>query len=204
MKEFDTYWGILYEKTIYSMDTQEETDEHVAQRVQGGDAEAFGALIERYEERMRRYARRFLSAPEDIEDAVQEVFIKAYRNIQSFDVSQHFSPWLYRVAHNNYANMLRKKSRDPLVFVDLDTFFPNHAAEEETDRHALERESKEAIESALLALTPKYREPLVLFFFESLEYRTIADILQIPVGTVGVRIRRGKQQLEAYLKKQPL
>lgn len=179
----------------------EETDEGIAKRVQGGDQDAFGTLIERFEEKMRRYAHRFLSKEEDCEDAVQEVFMKAYMHIQSFDANQRFSPWIYRIAHNQYANILRKKSRDPLVFVDFDTFLPHHRAEEETDRSALLRESKEAVEAALASLPPKYREPLVLYFFEELDYKTIAEVMHIPVGTVGVRIRRGKEQLQTYLQK---
>lgn len=177
----------------------EETDEAIAKRVQEGDTEAFGVLIERYEEKMRRYARKFLSSPEDTEDAVQEVFIKAYVNIQSFDCAQRFSPWIYRIAHNAYANVLRKKSRDPLMFVDFDTFFPYHAASEETDREALTRESKEQIEKALQKIPATYREVLILYFFEELDYKTIADVLHIPIGTVGIRIRRGKEKLQALI-----
>jgi len=88
---------------------QELTDEEVAKRVQAGQSEAFGLIVERYEAKLFRYGKKFLSNHENIEDVVQEVFIKVYQNIQSFDSSQKFSPWIYRIAHNTYVNVLKKK-----------------------------------------------------------------------------------------------
>ena len=89
-----------------------ETDEEIAKRVQGGDVDSFGVLIERYEEKIARYARKFLMRGEDVKDIVQEVFIKAYVNIQSFDTRQRFSPWIYRIAHNEFINAIKKKLQD--------------------------------------------------------------------------------------------
>jgi len=88
----------------------EETDEAIALRVQGGDGEVFGELIERYQAKLSRYARKFLLDPDDAADIVQDIFIKSYQNIQSFDATRRFSPWIYRIAHNEFVNALKKTS----------------------------------------------------------------------------------------------
>jgi len=75
----------------------DKTDEEIAKMVQLGDVESFGVLVERYEPKMLRYAQRFLFHKQDTEDQVQEVFLKAYTNIQGFDTKRKFSPWIYLV-----------------------------------------------------------------------------------------------------------
>lgn len=175
---------------------REETDEAVARRVQAGDADAFGILIERYETRLKRYGWRFLNTKEDIEDMVQDVFIKAYTNIHSFNANRRFSPWIYRIAHNEFVNALRKQSRYPQSFFDPDTILPQLVAKETTDGERLDAELKEAIEASLETLAPKYRAPLVLYFYEEMSYQDIANVLKIPTATVGVRIKRAKEKLQ--------
>jgi len=114
------------------MDTKisEQPDEEIAKQVQLKNIELFGVLISRYEEKIKRYGRKFLSEKEDIEDIVQKIFIKAYRNIQSFDSKRKFSSWLYRIAHNEFVNELKKKKRDSLRFFDPDVIFPYLASNE--------------------------------------------------------------------------
>ena len=172
------------------------TDEEIASAVQDGDAAAFGQLMERYGTRMSRYARRFLFGYEDAEDQVQEVFLKAYANIRSFDASRKFSSWLYRIAHNEFINAIKKRGREPVSFLDPDTIFPHPIAKERTDDEAEARETRALLERGLSSLDPKYREPLVLFHYEEMDYREIADILHIPVATVGVRLNRGRAALK--------
>jgi RNA polymerase sigma-70 factor, ECF subfamily len=175
------------------------TDEELARGVQQGDVFYFEHLVERYEDRIMRYARRFLLSEQDAEDAVQEVFIKAYTNIRSFDAARKFSPWLYRIAHNEFLNGIRKKKHDPIPFFDPDTLLPHPVAPEQTDHSIKAKELKELMSVNLDKLSPKYREPLVLFYFQDLSYQEISDILQIPVSTVGVRINRAKSSLRQIL-----
>lgn len=173
-----------------------DTDEMIATLVQGGDSEVFATLVERYEDKLMRYARKFLRDPDDAKDIVQEVFIKAYENIQSFDASRRFSPWIYRIAHNEFVNAIKKRARGPVLGLDLDVVFPHLTAGETADDTALARDTKEILEACLDELDPKYREPLVLYYFEGLSYKDMADILHIPMSTVGVRLARGKSQLQ--------
>ena len=177
------------------------SDEEVAMLVQKGEQEQFGILVERYEEKLLRYGRKFLSRSEDIEDIVQEVFMSCYQNLQGFDASQKFSPWIYRIAHNAFVNGLRKQKRSPLVFVDFDAFVAHPVYEDPLPLEREQAEMKKMIEKGLGELKPKYREVLVLYYLEELSYKEISDIIQVPVGTVGIRIKRAKDALkQAYEK----
>src|ERR1700734_759258 len=149
-----------------------ETDEMIATRVQGGDTESFGTLVERYEDKLMRYARKFLRDPDDAKDIVQEVFIKAYENIQSFDASRRFSPWIYRIAHNEFINGIKKrqKDRDNISILDFNVLFPHLAAKDSTDEGVSRDELKKMLDASLDKSGQKYKEPLVLYYFEDMDY----------------------------------
>lgn len=183
-------------------DNAEISDETIAQSVQQGDVDAFGILMSRYEEKLRRYGGRFLSRPEDIGDLVQDVFIKTYENIQSFDSTMRFSPWIYRIAHNTFVNELRRKSKYGFAAFDPDVILPLVPAQETADSTALDTELKAQIDSLIDSLSAKYREVVVLHYMEELSYQEISDILQIPVTTVGVRMTRARAKLKDTLNKQ--
>jgi len=174
------------------------TDEQIAVLVQGGDFDVFAQLVERYEPKLTRYANRFLLSNE-CEDLLQDVFIKAFSNIQSFDTERKFSSWIYRIAHNEFINAIRKKQRFSFPLLELDTVFPHPVAKETAERETLSNEAKERLEKALGEIDPKYREVLVLYYIEEMGYNEIADILHIPTSTVGVRLSRAKQQLKTVL-----
>ena len=172
------------------------TDEEIAAHVQNGDTEAFGVLVKRYEEKISRYANKFLYAYQDRQDAVQETFIKAYQNIQSFRTSEKFSPWIYRIAHNTFLNVIRKQKRENITLFDTDQLFNFYAPDTSEDALRGQHEDREILEQCLDKLSLKYREVLVLFYFEEKSYDEIADILRIPKATVGVRLARGREKMK--------
>ncbi|MDB5237968.1 MAG: polymerase sigma factor SigW, polymerase sigma-70 factor, subfamily [Candidatus Kaiserbacteria bacterium] len=175
----------------------EPTDEQIAQRIQKGESELFGELVERYQNKLMRYARKFLSDSDDSKDIVQDIFIKTYQNIQSFDPARKFSPWIYRIAHNEFVNALKKRASQRTIFTfDIDTILPHLSANETADSAAMERDLRASLETHLDKLDAKYREPLILYYLESMDYKEISDILQIPVSTVGVRLGRARAQLK--------
>lgn len=180
-----------------TMEAMDATDEDLARRVQQGDADAFGTLVERYDAKLKRYGSRFLASQEDVTDLVQDAFIRAYQNIQSFDASMRFSPWIYRIAHNEFVSALRKRSRAPVIAVDFDAMVSHPAYDDPAPREREQREMRALIERGLGKIGPKYREVLVLYYLEDLSYREIADVLQVPVSTVGIRLKRGKEALAA-------
>jgi RNA polymerase sigma-70 factor (ECF subfamily) len=177
------------------MTAPDTSDEDLAGRVQQGARDAFGVLMDRYEPRILRYGRKFLSDTEDIKDLTQEIFIKAYVNIRSFDAERRFSPWLYRIAHNAFINHMRKKSPLRIFSFDLDALMPHATAPRRADQDADTADMRRILDTALSSLDAKYREPLVLHYFEEMNYREIADIMRLPLSTVGVRLARGKAML---------
>lgn len=177
------------------------TDEEVAGLVQTGDQDAFGILVERYEEKLLRYGRKFLPRHEDIQDIVQDVFMNTYKNIQSFDSAQRFSPWIYRIAHNAFVNDIRKQSYRPVVLPDFDTLLSYHVAEDPGHKEREQQELRAMLDKSLDTLTPKYREVLILYYLEEMPYKEIADILQIPQGTVGIRLKRAREALKIAYEK---
>jgi RNA polymerase sigma-70 factor, ECF subfamily len=181
----------------------ERNDEEIVSRVQDGDIESYRTLVERYEPKILRYAKRFFFDGDEGKDIVQEVFIKAYVNIKSFDTTRRFSPWIYRIAHNEFVNNIkrRKKERENVSVFDFDILFSYLTAKETADEGFTRAEARRMLDSSLDQLDQKYREPLVLYYFEEMDYREIADILHIPVSTVGVRLQRGRAMLRKVVKK---
>jgi RNA polymerase sigma-70 factor (ECF subfamily) len=181
------------------MEGADLTDEQIAEAVQAGDRERFSILVERYQDRLLRYGRRILFNQSDLEDIVQEIFIKAYKNLQSFDAARKFSAWIYRIAHNEFINHGKWKSRQLVDYFDLEILLPHRPSEDGPARDVDRGEMRELLEHSLEGLDVKYREPLLLYYFEEMDYKEIADVLRIPVNTVGIRILRGKAQLKKHL-----
>lgn len=183
-------------------DISQQTDEEIIRFVQSGKIEFFGILIERYEDKIRRYSRKFLSDQENINDVLQDIFIKAYKNIQSFDAKRKFSSWLYRIAHNELINALKKGKKNPLPLFDLDIFFPHYFHDKNIlDQEINQRQMGEIIDKCLAQLELKYREPIILYYFEGLSYKEISDVMQIPISTIGIRIKRAKETMRQICKK---
>ena len=180
---------------------EELTDEELALRVQSGDQQALADLMERYTGKLLRYGRRFLYSSDSIVDIVQDVFITVYENIQDFDATRQFSPWIYRIAHNAFVNVLRRKSREPLYFMDLDRIVPHPVYEDPDQREKESEEMRVLLEQSLENIAPAYREIIDLYYFENFSYREIADILHIPMGTVGIRLSRAKDALKKHIPK---
>lgn len=172
-----------------------KTDEEIASLIKQGDEKAFGIVMDRYSQKLLRYGRKFLSNPDNIEDIVQDVFIKVYQNIKSFDNDKKFSPWIYRIAHNSFVNHIRDNAKEPLLFFDFDSIV-NHPIYEDTAVDEKENEKiRVLLERGIEKLTPVYREVVTLHYFEYMSYQEIADVLHVPIGTVGIRLRRAREIL---------
>lgn len=168
------------------------------------DKAFFGHLVMRFEEPLGRYVTRLgVRNKEDREDVLQEIFIKVYKNLNSFDTDLSFSSWIYRIAHNEAISWYRKKNARPEGHLVVEgeevlSYVPsNEVGVEVLFDQAI---NAEVLAEALNTLEQKYRDPLILRFFEHKEYDEISDILQIPPGTVGTLLHRGKKVLKKHLK----
>lgn len=166
------------------------------------DMAAFGDIVERYEQKLYRYVRRISNfAHEEIEEVLQETFINIYRYLNTYNPKLSFSSWAYRIAHNQMISAVRKKKARPqYVFgdddVDILSLIPSDA---DVEQEVAQKCDNEVVAQALQELSDKYRDVLVLQYFEGLTYQEISDVLQIPVRTVGTRLNRAKKQLEKSL-----
>lgn len=166
------------------------------------DSEAFKLVMDKYELPLTRYLVRLTGwAREEVEDILQESFIKAYRNINDFDTSLKLSSWLYRIAHNQAIDTIRHLAVRPaaseLPVEDLARFLP---APLNLENQELLRQEWQNARSAITRLPERYRNVLILRFLEEKDYEEIMDILKIPKGTVATLIRRGRSLLMKELK----
>lgn len=182
------------------------TDEEIARRALE-DKEAFGLLIERYEAKLLRYCERLgVAIREDREDILQNAFVKAYKNLNSFDPTLAFSSWMYRIVHNETMSFFRFKHARPQVTLDEDgeaLIIELRDPQADTAAVAELRLSRKELEKALAELDPKYRDALVLRFFEERSYAEMSDILKLPIGTVSTLLHRAKRALRRKLPELP-
>ena len=182
------------------MNLRELKDEEVVILVQNGNKDAYAEILNRFEPKIKKYAYRFFRDKEEITDLVQDVFIKAYVNLQSYNSSMRFNPWIYRIAHNEFVNKIAWKSIRKLVPIDSDELIPLAiSAPEDVMRDALKEDEKRMMEGHLSQLDDKYKTPIILFYYDDLSYDEISDVLCIPPNTVGVRIKRGKDKLKEII-----
>ena len=174
----------------------EQSDENLARLVQNGDHQALAVLMDRYTGKLLRYGRRFIVSTDSISDVVQDVFVIVYENIKDFDATRQFSPWIYRIAHNAFVDILRKSTKGPIYGLDLDRVMPHSVYEDSTEDEKEKERMRVLLEKSLGGLSPAYREIIDLFYFENFSYQEIGDILHIPIGTVGIRLSRARTLLK--------
>ena len=179
-------------------DALSDSDEVLAARVQHNDHAAFAALMQRYTRKLLRYGARLLPHESNLDDIVQDIFITVYRNIQDFDATRQFSPWIYRIAHNAFVDAIRRKHKEPLSFFDFDRMIPHPVYHDPVPQEKEDAELRVLLEKGLQNLTPAYREIIDLYYFENFSYRQIADILHVPIGTVGIRLARARAALKKH------
>jgi RNA polymerase sigma-70 factor (ECF subfamily) len=172
------------------------------------DKNAFGGLVDRYQAKLTRYIRRLgVHDPDDQLDVLQDIFLKAYRNLNGFDTTLRFSSWIYRIAHNEAISWYRKRKVRPEgnLIADSEEIMVFLEAGEDTPDVDFDRSiNAEAVKQALLEVDQRYREVIVLRYFEHKEYEEISDILKIPVGSVGTWLHRGKKQLATVLNQEAI
>ncbi len=170
-----------------------EADETLARRAAGGDRRALEALLDRHVDRVHAICRRVVGDPDDALDATQEAMIAIARGVARFDGRSAFTTWLYRVATNAALDELRRKRRRPQPTDELPEAGPVPDRLEETVATRID------VDEALTRLPPEFRVAVVLRDLGDLDYSTIAEILEVPVGTVRSRIARGRAELKAAL-----
>jgi RNA polymerase sigma-70 factor (ECF subfamily) len=176
------------------------TDAELVAGALAGSQEAFRMLVERFERPVFSLVARMVQDPATAEDLAQEVFVKAFRRLDSYDPGRKFASWLFKIAHNTTIDYLRRGGAETvpleapdeeggsLLFVLAD---PVESPLATAERHDLAR----ALERAMTGLRPDYREAVILFYVEGASYQDICEVTGLPLGTVKTNLHRARKEL---------
>ncbi|TKD67515.1 RNA polymerase sigma factor SigW [Pseudalkalibacillus hwajinpoensis] len=177
-------------------------------QVRKGDHNAFGELVELYKDRVFALSYRMLGNRQEAEDVAQEAFIRAYTNIDRYQIDRKFSTWLYRIATNLSIDRMRKKKPDYYLDAEVSgtdglTMYSQISADEQLpEDEVVSLEAQDGIHRAILSLPAKYRSAITLKYIQELSLKEISEILDLPIGTVKTRIHRGREALRKKLQEQ--
>ena len=183
-----------------------DTDQELVRRVQKGDRRAFDLLFLRYQHKINNLVARYVHAQDEVEDVVQEAFIKAYRALPRFRGESAFYTWLYRIAVNTSKNYLVSRARRPqgveLDAIEADVGEVAEALQDTEDPEgALRRDQLEAVVNGAIGDLPEdLRAALTLREFDGLSYEQIATVMECPVGTVRSRIFRAREAVDEQIR----
>jgi RNA polymerase sigma factor (sigma-70 family) len=191
--------------SLHPSASSEQDRAFVAEALHGNQA-AYEALMNKYRAALYRHIARLIHNPQEVEDLVQETFIKAFTALESYSTEFAFSTWLYKIATNHAIDYLRRKKLKTLSLdepietregtlerelADI-TYFP--------DRHIVEDQRRALLQEAIDALPEKYRLVIVLRHQQEKSYEEIAEELNLPLGTVKAHIFRARRLLYKYLR----
>jgi len=182
-----------------------EQDLELLKRCLAGDNSAWETLLRAYTRKLYNLCYRFTGRTDEAEDLTQEIFVKVYQTLRTFDAAQGgFSTWLNRVARNHLVDHYRRTRKDRVTSSledELDTLQEKPSVGMEPVGHVESRERHEVLQQALNRLSPDLREAVVLRDLHDLDYQEIAQVLGVPAGTVKSRINRGRLELARVLKR---
>lgn len=184
-----------------SLNHESNQDEILISRTLRGEKEAFDILITKYRDRLFRMTIFMLGNQQEAEDVAQEVFVKAYRNLGKFRGKSSFFTWLYRIAVNSIYTQARKLARrrevQRQVFREkTEISNPGPKTPEEL---AITGELQDMVSAAITQLDPRFRQVLILKEIEGMEVAMVAEILNLPSGTVKSRLFRAREELRSIL-----
>ena len=185
-------------------------DQELVERVQAGDKRAFDLLVLKYQRKVQRLVSRFVRDSGEVDDVVQEAFIKAYRALPTFRGEAAFYTWIYRIAINCAKNYLASPARRIVPASDLmseddedmESFERNDGLHDVAtpDAEYASKQIAEAVNRAMAALPDDLRTAVTLREIEGLSYEEIAEAMECPIGTVRSRIFRAREAIATELR----
>lgn len=181
-------------------------DDSLVRDAIGGAEKAYTKLVKKYERALHFYIMKMIKDQSKVEDLVQEVFVKAFDNLHSYNTNYAFSTWLYRIATNHTIDYLRKKKLQTLSIDEpvssrdgeMEMQLPDETAQ--TDRDIIRSERQQIVQQAIDELPEKYRDVIKLRHMQEKSYQEIAEVLDLPLGTVKAHIFRAREMLYKALK----
>lgn len=181
-------------------------DDVLVKQAIGGDERSYKKLVDKYQRALHFHILKMVKNSEQVEDLVQETFVKAFDNLNSYNTNYAFSTWLYRIATNHTIDYLRKKKLQTLSIDEpvktksgeMEVQLPDESAG--TDRNIIRKQRQKMVQQAIEDLPRKYRKVIKLRHIEEKSYQEISDILDKPLGTVKAHIFRAREMLYKALK----
>ena len=184
-----------------------EIDQQLVERAQHGDKHAFELLVAKYQRKLGRLLSRFIRNPTEVEDVVQEAFIKAYRALPSFRGESAFYTWLYRIGINAAKNYLVSEGRRPPTTTEFDSEEAEGFEDAEQLRNIntpenelMSKQVAETVNKAMDSLPEELKIAITLREIEGLSYEEIANMMNCPIGTVRSRIFRARETIAEKLR----
>jgi len=184
-----------------------EIDQALVERAQRGDQKAFGMLVEKYQRKLGRLLSRMVRDQAEVEDVVQESFIKAYRALPNFRGDSAFYTWLYRIGINTAKNYLVSMGRRPQISHEVEIEDAENFEDAEELRTAetpetemMTKEIAKTVNETMMALPDELRTAITLRELEGLSYEEIATLMNCPIGTVRSRIFRARETIAVKLR----
>ncbi len=189
---------LLRGKVTRALVTDSSNERLLVGKLKQGDEHAFAQLIHLYEHRVYAMAFRFTGSREDAEDITQETFLGVLSSLNRFRGASKLSTWVYRIAMNHCLEHVRRRKADT-VPLNEELAITTSSPGDDPARSAEQCEASDAVQNALLGLSPDHRQVVVLHELQELTYGEIADALDIPVGTVKSRLFNAMRKLKELL-----
>lgn len=183
-----------------------EQDRLLVEAALAGRQSAYEQIVDKYRGALTRHIQRMVRATDEIDDLVQECFIKAFTNLESYSADFAFSTWLYKIATNHTIDYLRKKRLStfsidrPIQTKDGEVEYELPDTTYRPDRHIVEDQRRELIQAAIESLPEKYHRVIVMRHQQEKSYEEIAAELDLPLGTVKAHIFRARALLYKFLR----
>lgn len=174
------------------------SENELIERAQNGDKQAYAELIRRYHRTVEKFAFQCGVHVNDIPDIAQEVFVKLYRFLHQFK-RERFTTWLYKITLNATRDYYRKESKEQAKEEKLKRITNTPYAAKSAEDRVLVFEDDKELHNAIQLLDEKYRHPIILFYFHELSYEQIAEVLNVPMSTIKIRLLRAKGHLKTAL-----
>lgn len=181
-------------------------DDKLVKKAIGGDESAYKQLVNKYERALYFHILKMIKDKEQVEDLVQETFVKAFDNLNTYSTNYAFSTWLYRIATNHTIDYLRKKKLktlsidEPMKTKDGEMEMQLEDESAGTDRDIIRKQRQKIVQKAIENLPEKYRKVIEMRHMEEKSYKEIAKVLDLPLGTVKAHIFRARELLYKSLK----
>lgn len=182
-------------------ETNFDQDSQLAVDARNGDAAAFEELVRRYQGQIHSFVYHFFRGAEFCEDITQDVFLRAYRFLHTYDPSRRFITWLYSIARNLCIDKHRERQRKEHVNIDdvPQMLLRSEAKRDDPLAQVEALDEKHALKEAIAELPEKYRTPVVLCYLEGLAYQEVSEVLGISLNNTKIRIFRAKKMLVELL-----